>query len=124
MYNTQIEPASEAAINYSTIKSLNEEGHPSDNHLLVQVINPGPYRIGVKEPPYMNYFNGEGKVLLCINNSAVRDQFFGRPERIYWPDLMAVGCSRAMTVSGGSINGLEGIWRISIDTQVSKTCSA
>jgi hypothetical protein len=39
--------------------------------------------------PYQNYIHKDGEVVLCMNNFAEQDGLWGRPERMYWSDLVA-----------------------------------
>lgn len=67
-----------------------------DDYVFVDVRHPG---VGPRyEAPYQNYLYAERRSLLCINNFANRDHFYGTPERIFWSDIMAVSCSWAATV--------------------------
>ncbi|KAM0252825.1 hypothetical protein ACHAQJ_007564 [Trichoderma viride] len=95
--------------------SLLKLGHPVYDYYLALIDNTVQYSTQPQqEPPYQNYFHADGKTMLCMNNFAERDQLFGKTNRIFWSDLMAVCFSRAMMVSHGNTNCLEAIWRLVI----------
>ncbi len=71
--------------------------------------------------PYQNYVHAEGKAVLCMSNFSGRDRLFRQPGRIFWSDLVAVCCSRVMAAHGGSMKGLEAIWRMMITNNVGQT---
>lgn len=71
-----------------------------------------------EQVPYQNYVHAEGKAVLCLFNAASRDSMSGRPERIFWSDMMAFCCASVMRVTGGTMGGIEAIWRLSIKNKV------
>ena len=65
------------------------------------------------DPPYQNYIHKDGKSILCINNCAARD-VNQQPSRIFWSDIMAACCIKAMEITGGEMRFIETIWRVEI----------
>lgn len=95
---------------------LEEAGQPKDRYQYIGVNNvdqDGP-------TPYYNYVHRDGKSLLCFYNFAELDT--NGNERMHWSDLMAVCCSRIMSVNGRSdMANIEWIWRISIVNEETKS---
>lgn len=113
-YQTELDPPAMPALGRVQTKMLKEAEQPTSGYSLVLVKNTKPLADG--EVPYQNYIHREGRAILCMSNYATHDRYFGTPERLYWPDLMAVSISRLMAVHKGTPKALETIWRITIDT--------
>lgn len=56
-----------------TDSALLAEGHPVDNYVFVETINPYVQPVLT---PYQNYVHTQGTVMLCMNNYANRAFFF------------------------------------------------
>ncbi|UKZ82494.1 hypothetical protein TrVFT333_010283 [Trichoderma virens FT-333] len=112
---TELEPPSEASIPIEDQRSVSGLGHPLTDYVLAVVASPDNVKFTshTVEPPY----HDKGKAILCINNFAAQDQMFGKPDRLFWSDLMAACFSQTMTASDCDTNGLEAIWRINIVNQ-------
>ena len=75
--------------------AFEEIGHPVSDYCFVYISNldHAPTNPSASpEPIAQNYVHVGGKALLCINNFAKRDRLRGRPERMFWSDMMANSC--------------------------------
>jgi hypothetical protein len=88
------------------LAAMGEAGHPTSSYTPIRVHNLAPFappNVDRPQSMYQNYVHVGGKAILCMNNFADRDGLWGRPERLYWSDLMAASCARVV--------GVEAIWR-------------
>ncbi|GAB1316350.1 hypothetical protein MFIFM68171_06560 [Madurella fahalii] len=114
-YDVSLDPPHAPVIGPRIEKALAEDGHLGDDYVFAEVVNINlPGRSEANGRPYQNYVDANGKALLCISNFADRDRLFGRQERIFWSDLMALCCAKVMATHGGNMRGLQSIWRLTI----------
>lgn len=96
---------------------MQNAGHPSKDYVLIQAADSGSTS---PETPYQNYVHKEGKVILCMNNYASRDDLAkaSSPNRMFWSDLMAQCFFRVVRYHRGDLRSLQVIWRITIANQL------
>jgi hypothetical protein len=89
-------PPEAPGLNSAVKSAMVKAGHPLTNYVFIVVNNSNVELPGreTPQPPYQNFVHAQGEALLCISNFADRDEMFGRPERLFWSDLVAACCFR------------------------------
>ena len=115
-YHLEMDPSDGIFASDPTTRAITEAGHPTRDYVLILAGNPGN-----RQWAYQNYVHKTGKAILCMNNYANRDLLLGRPEQIFWSDMMAVCHAQVVSDNGGKAENLEAIWRVFIKNTVFKT---
>ncbi|KAK3311633.1 uncharacterized protein B0T15DRAFT_571965, partial [Chaetomium strumarium] len=92
---------------------LDALGHPISDYALVRVGN-APFT-DFDAAAYENYIHAHGEVVIYTSNFLEWDELRGRPERMWWSDIMAGSCDEVVTDRyGTSMKGVRAIWRVNI----------
>lgn len=102
-------------ISSGILRIIQDANQPQTGYLLACVDSRDP---PYNDPPYQNYIHQDGKSILCINNCAARDR--NQPRWIFWSDVMAACCTKAMEITGGQMRSIETIWRIQIQNDTTQ----
>ncbi|KAK3311092.1 uncharacterized protein B0T15DRAFT_507686 [Chaetomium strumarium] len=94
------------------MKALKSLDHPISVYAFVRVGN-HPFTDS-DEAPYENYVHAHGKVIICYWNFLAGDELRGRPERIWWSDIMAGSCDEMTERYKTSMKEVRAIWRVNI----------
>ncbi len=121
-YELDIDASDGTFLSDPTANAITEAGHPTSEYVFIQAGNPPAGNSSTQQYAYQNYVHKKGKAILCMNNYAVRDSLLGRPEQIFFSDMVAVCYSRVVSDYGGEATSLEAIWRVFIDNKVLAIC--